>query len=293
MKLKKDPIGVDTLEEYLTNASDFEFELRILQTLTEKGIPCEHGGQYKDPDTKKFREFDLRARHTIGAVTIALAVECKAIGHHFPLLVSCASRERDEAYHQLFIHEKEQAQARNVLAPLVTPLMETKEAIEVTESSLYPVGSPVGKSTAQVGRRDNRDGELHANDAEFFEKWSQALQSLHDLVAEVSDREFIELRWNGKAHVALALPVVVVPDGTLWSINYAENGQRQGSPAQTDRVSVFIGRSYYTGFPGASFDASHLEVMTETGFAEFCDNFLLDEHAVRQLLIPTPAGEAC
>lgn len=119
-------------------------------------------GQYKDPDTKKFREFDLRARHTIGAVTIALAVECKAIGHHFPLLVSCVSRERDEAYHQLFLHEKEQAQARNVLAPLVTPLMKTKEAIEVAESSFYPVGSPVGKSTAQVGRRDNRDGDLYS-----------------------------------------------------------------------------------------------------------------------------------
>lgn len=272
VRLKKDAIGINVLEEYLTNASDFAFELRILEMLTARHIPCEHGGQYKDPDTKKFREFDIRARVTRGQVTVVAAIECKSIGSNFPLLVSCVPRNQMEGVHQIFIHERVRERARG---PFPLPLLvgEGRQGRDVRPSLIYPVGAPVGKSTAQVGLRDTKEAELHANDAEFFEKWSQALQSLDELVEEVADEDFIQARSDGNPHVGVALPIVVVPDGTLWTVGYANNGQREGPPVQTDRVSIYIGRSYHS-FAVGSMDVSHLEVMTEAGLAGFCDNHL-------------------
>lgn len=282
MRLRKDPIGVDTLEEYLISASDFAFELRIFEMLTAKEISCVHSGQYKDPDTRKFREFDLRAQVTRGFVTLAAAIECKSIGRHFPLLVSCVPRSELEAVHQVFIHEPTPEEPRG-LFPMPLVVSEGKEGVDVRPSQIYPVGGSVGKSTAQVGRRETKDAEIHVNDAEFFEKWSQALQSLDDLVYEVANEEFIRARWDGKLHVGLALPIVVVPNETLWSVNYESNGRRIGEPAQTDRVSIYIGRSYHH-FATGSLNISHLEVMTEAGLDHFCDTYLADAAGINAFL---------
>jgi len=227
VKRKQDSIGAKDLEEYIADSLDFIFELGILRMLTEKGVQCEHSGQYKDPDTKKFREFDIRFRLTHETVTVSAAVECKAIGAHFPLLVSTVPRNATESYHQFFFHNQKKEQARGMFELPAIRFAEGKIGINVKESCLYPMGSPVGKSTAQVGRRETKDSELHANDADFFEKWSQALSSLDDLVAEISDENFIQKIWNEKAHGALALPIVVRPDGRLWSVGYDDKGQKR------------------------------------------------------------------
>ena len=60
-KLKSDPVTVTDLDEYLSNLSDFAFEVSALNALTGMGFQCEHGGSYVDPFTQKPREFDLRA----------------------------------------------------------------------------------------------------------------------------------------------------------------------------------------------------------------------------------------
>ncbi|MFC6199120.1 hypothetical protein [Ponticaulis profundi] len=282
-KLKKDPIGLDALEEYLDEASDFSFELRILKMLTEMGISCEHGGQYRDPDTKKYREFDLRVGLTQGAATFVAAIECKSIGLHFPLLVSCVHRRASEAFHQVFFHTKNKDPYQNT--PYDIPTMQIPSAMQgmrIGTSALYPKGEPVGKSTAQVGRYANKD-DLHVNDAEFFDKWSQALQSLDDLVDQISDDELVDIVGSKKPHWAMALPIVVIPDGTLWTVNYSDNGSKEGPPAQVDRASIFISREYRGIMPGGSYTVSHLEVMTETGLATFFQNYLIRENALLNL----------
>ncbi len=288
MKLKKDLIGVDDLEQYLADASDFAFELQILRMLTDRGVPCDHNGQYEDPNTKKFREFDIRLRLTRGDMTVVAAIECKAIGQHFPLLVSTVPRNDREAHHQVYFHTRREHQPRGAfeIAILVPEGMEGMEGTPINESCLYPSGSPVGKSTAQVGRRDTKDAELYANDAEFFEKWSQALHSLTDLVDEIGSEEFIHERWNGRQHSALALPIVVVPNGCLWSVGYDHHGQCTDRPAQVERVSIYINRSYRNGFPVSSLNVSHLEVMTESGLSSFHDRFLCNEERMRHLFQP-------
>lgn len=285
MKLKRTPIDIVELEEYLADTSDFAFELRILEMLAAKGISCEHGGQYRDPDTQKFREFDLRTRVTKGIITLAAAIECKSIGKHFPLLVSCVPRNEAEAYHQVFTHVAEdQVKPGGIFDLQNVSVLDAKVGFSITSSQLYPIGEPVGKSTAQVGRRDTKEAELVANDAEFFEKWSQALQSLDDLVSEIADKDFIEERWNRKLHISLALPIVVVPNETLWAVSYTKDGKREGPPARTDRISIYIGRTYQNRFPGDSLDVTHLEVMTESGLANFVDTYLKDADAMRAFI---------
>lgn len=283
-KLKKDPIGIDALEEYLNEASDFSFELRILKKLTEMGISCDHGGQYRDPDTKKYREFDLRVSLTQGAATFVAAIECKSIGLHFPLLVSCVHRRETEAFHEAFLHSKKKSQ--DASSPFYLPHIEMPSAmhgIRIGTSALYPTGEPVGKSTAQVGRYANKE-DLHVNDAEFFEKWSQALQSLDDLVDNISDDELVDIVGSVKPHWAIALPIVVIPDGTLWTVNYSDDGSKEGSPSQVDRASIFIGREYKGLMPGGSYIVSHLEVMTETGLATFFGDYLMKDKALLNLV---------
>ena len=164
------------------------------------------------------------------------------------------------------------------------PAFKSVVELSVWPSRLYPPGEPVGKSTAQVGRRDNKDAELVANDAEFFEKWSQALQSLDELIYEAADHDTIRRIWDGKWHTATAIPIVVVPNGTLWTVNYAVDGSRGSPPVQTDRVSIYIGRSYDSVIPSYSYAVSHLEVMTEAGLGAFCDEVFSSESSMKKLI---------
>ncbi len=46
-------IGAQELLAYLDSASDFAFELSVLNLLSEKGCRCEHGGSYEDSVTRK------------------------------------------------------------------------------------------------------------------------------------------------------------------------------------------------------------------------------------------------
>jgi len=79
----------------------------------------------------------------------------------------------------------------------------------------------VGKSTAQIGR--TKSGELVTGDVEIYEKWSQALGSAFDLVVS-SARDCQAINQNAAATVVF--PVLVIPDGILWTVDYASDGQQ-------------------------------------------------------------------
>ncbi|NJS38746.1 MAG: hypothetical protein HC783_06720 [Rhodobacteraceae bacterium] len=282
MRLRSDPIEEDVLEEYLGSASDFEFELRILRILTDLGIHCQHGGQYQDPETKKFREFDIRFRHTLAPVTVVAALECKAVSKHFPLLVSTVPRSDHEAYIEAYVFRKRKSPAWG--ETFITNLNQNVTARRLKSAMIYPAGMPVGKSTAQVGRRDNSDGELLVNDKEFFEKWLQAVQSLDDLVEQIASQDYLEKRSSSDFNIAFPLPIVVVPNGCLWQADFQVDGRRTGKPYRTDRVPIYIGRIYNHNFPHSSLRVSHLEVMTEDGITSFVASYLKDPDRLLSLV---------
>jgi hypothetical protein len=261
-KLKNNPIGPSDLSEYLKNYSDFEFELAILKLLRSQGLECEHGGLYEDPVTKKAREFDIRALAQDGIFRVRLAVECKNIGENFPLLVSCTPRHKSEAFHQAAKVEQEEPQ--NYAAGFTAPHARVVKLWH--ENSRYKVGERVGKSLAQVGRTKDKH-EIFSSDSDFFEKWSQCLSSASDLVS----RSYWEDHdCDGPFLLTTMVPIVVVPDGRLWTVEYNADGFQVTEPTQSEQCSFFVGKAYEVEpLLGTSFTLSHMEVMTVAGLGRF------------------------
>lgn len=277
-KLKTDFIQEQDLKEFLESYSDFSFELSVLKMLREKGLECEHGGVYEDPVTGKSREFDIRALKTIGKYRVRLAIECKNIRDNFPVLISCIPRHEDESYHQIaFVSEPRYEGHFGV------PRIYESRAKVISirgNHSLYKPGAFVGKSTVQVGRA--LDGSVVAHDNELFDKWSQCLSSTHDLVTRTY--------WDGDedkdAHFFSSIfPVVVIPNGRLWVVEYDSDGNRLSDPYQTARCSCFVDKSYEMGtkMAGSSISISHVEIMTYDGLKDFEGNYLETENGITEI----------
>lgn len=243
------PILLADIRDYLATTDDFSFEMRVLRTLLIHGFDCRHGGHYEDPATKKSREFDIRAVRTSTVAsnerTLRLAVECKNLRENFPLLVSCVKRNVGEDFHELLFgmgHVKE---------------------IEVADNSdLYQSYAPTVKSTTQVGRSYS-DGSFSVGDGEVYEKWGQAVASAHDLVSEASD----QISASAIPVFSTVVPVLVVPDGMLWSASYDRAGNLDGEPKLVDRATCFIGKRYPVHL-GSPLQISHLEIVTFSGLTD-------------------------
>ena len=266
------------LVEFLETSSDFAFELRCLKTLTGLGFRSQHGGSYIDPVTKKPRQFDIRAEQEDGRKCVRFAVECKNLVPSYPLLVMCVPREPDESFHDLLFAYDPENPPTGVREPrsfdMVPAFRPNSKSIRVNQvifgASAYPAGKPVGKSCAQVGIA--QDKSIVSGDAEVFEKWSQALASAHDLADAAAS--YGELQKS--AFASLILPILVVPDETLWRVDYTADGDRAANPIRVDRCSFFIGRDISAGdtFRSSTLTISHLEFVTLSGLEKLTHEVL-------------------
>jgi hypothetical protein len=269
-KLSGTVIGKDDLIDFLDKCSDLSFEIKTLKSLSDKGFKCDHSGTYDDPATKKPRQFDIRATLNDHRSFLRLAVECKNVRDNFPLLISCMPRRREEAFHEIvFSVTSRKYVLGNRPNPIVPALLPVSRSIRLThDRTFYKFGEPVGKACDQVGKNPN--GEITANDAGIYEKWSQSLSSADDLV--------LESCYDGSYRtkdVALSLvfPVLVVPNGRLWMTSFDEHGGRTADPFQIDRCSYFVNRDYYhrSVSGGDRLTLSHLEIVTTNGLVKFID----------------------
>lgn len=236
------PIKEADLQEFLETQADFTFEMRVLKALRDLGFECEHGGTYRDPITEKVRQFDIRAQRDLGAFHIRLAVECKNLRPARPLLLHTVARRESEAYHEVIVrHEHEYA---------------WPESRRITSfEAAYPPGEFVGKATDQVGRK--ADGTFLSSDEEVFEKITQAVNGARDLVDAAHSRAKPR-----NAHAVI--PMLVVPDGTLWQVDYADDGAVAEGPKQVATATLFLKRVW--GFERQlaspfSYSISHLEIV--------------------------------
>ena len=139
---------------------------------------------------------------------------------------------------------------------------------------VYKTDGPVGKSTDQVGR--NNEGGFLSKDSEVYSKWSQANSSAQALVDRALDEgEKGELR----AYFTLVLPVLVVPDGTLWDVHFDRFGKRVREPQQTKQCSFFQDIAYTAGerWESIPYHVSHLEFMTVSGLRSYIDAYVRKE----------------
>ena len=257
-KTSKEPTTEEDLIEYLEERSGFSFELQVLKLLSDLGFVCEHGGSYQDPVKGIDRQFDIRAMDVIGSGKVHLAVECKRLQPSFPLLILSVSRQSHEAFHELV-----------VLGP---------RAIRITGlHTIYRSGQSVGRETAQVGRsskntRSSVRGELVTDDREVFEKWAQAVSSAHGLVDLAVDEH--RPTEGPLPQASLILPVLVVPDSTLWEVRYQDHPPfKRTAPAPAERCSYFIDHriDFRVATNLVQYTVSHLEIVTPPGLERLID----------------------
>jgi hypothetical protein len=243
-KLKQDSITAKQLEDFVANDSDFAFEMKVLAQLRGLEFDCEHSGTYRDPVTDKIRQFDIRASKKQNMCNLALAVECKNLRLNNPLLLSAVPRTAVESLHDILVFRVGHVvNAANV---------ETRRG----KDSAYQQGEMVGKKTDQVGFTDS--GTLVSDDSTTFEKLNQAVNSCMDLVTR-----FV---FNSAApHIRVIIPVLVVPTGLLWQVDYADDGKILAQPRKIDRTTLFYNHSWTVdrGPHGPlSYRLSHVEFVT-------------------------------
>lgn len=245
------PLTGADLRQYLQAQDDFAFEREIFTHAQGFGLEVQHAGLYEDPATSKLRQFDLRAIKVNGDHRIRLAIECKSLRPTYPLVVSCVPRAPEESYHCVMFTRREPGQNAS------------HAGIRRVTSSLHGTGNYVGKDMCQVGR--DKRGSLAGSDRELFDKYQQAMASSSDLIAEAAEDHRPR---NERSIYTAVMPILVVPDGTLWAAWYTSRGRLERDPAQTDEVAFYLGRDYPLVREGLTFTISHLHIMTTRGVAD-------------------------
>ncbi len=280
-KLNPEAVGLSEMSEYLGSASSFGFELSVVRMLREADISCLHSGHYKDPATGISREFDIRTKTIRGARAVRMAIECKAVGDNFPVLITCTPRSVEDSWHKVLLCGKPEPVRRYMGLP-ADPLTPSWRSVHIAgEYSIYRAGEPVGKSVTQVGR--DTKGNLESSDNELFNKWGQCLGSAADLVVDSAEA------WNGEYNqffTSMVIPIVVLPDERLWVANYNDEGTIEGDPIQTNRCSCFVGEKYEIGHRpmSGSTSLSHIEFLTLSGLRSFVTRYVSSEEGFDLLL---------
>jgi hypothetical protein len=259
-KLDSQPLTAADLSDYLKSSDDFQFELEVLQSCLEADPSAEHGGTYQDPVTDKDRQFDIRMSVRKGSCILKLAIECKNLRTNFPLLVSRVPRRQEESFHEIVISRRRYAN--------IHPVVPTR---------LYESNQMVGKSTVQVGlppregKKSQSKREFVSGDTEVYEKWTQAIASAFDLVS----RSGLDYQTTGFCASTVILPILIVPEKTLWVADYSGKGRALGQPTRSDECSLFLGKDISTHWPPEMrpvvYRISHLQIFTKPGFDGYLD----------------------
>ena len=255
-----DIITKEHLEEFIATQDDFALELYVYDLARRAGFNPTHAGSYVDPSTGKARQFDVQASRACGDnFHIHFAVECKALRPSFPLLVSQIPRIRAESFLHIMSSRGSGEDGLSIYP---------QTRILTDGASLYPLSEFVGKALSQVGF--NGEGKLHSKDSEVFEKWGQAIASSNQLIKRAAS---LNKSMQKPLQKSAVLPVLVVPDGTLWVVNYSGLGDHT-EPAQAQEAKYFIG-STQTIDEGQSVTLilSHLHIVTKNGLEKLLLRF--------------------
>lgn len=248
---------------------DIQFDVTIIERPN-------HGGTYKDAVTQKTRQFDYRCEIYKGRnreSRIFLAVECKNINKDLPLVVCGRPRTIDESYHEYFMKD-----AGRIKLLRVDGL-----------NTIYKEDEFVGKS---LFRLKKKQGVLCSDgDSEIYDKWSQALASCYDLAVEAS-RNPIALKIQ-----TFLMPIVVVPNDSLWVANYSNDGSLSKDPEQVDQCSYFVDQKLSIplaldySIPEFPLKLTHIHFVTLKGLAEMLGTFVAQRSRIWDAIFSTASTE--
>jgi hypothetical protein len=267
----------DQISKVIATEDDFGHEMRVGRFL--RGYlesQTLQGGTYVDPVLGKARQFDFRWHYILNDFALHLAVECKNVNPDSPLVISGRKRTNSEAFHEL-VESRKGGHFRANRGDVFLDVSAARVIRRVTGNhSVYSPEAFVGKSLLQLKKEGGK--YIRTRDAEIYDKWSQALASGVDLVyaagryATLSDHHHV---------FTLVLPVVVLPDDSLWKIEYDINGKVLAEPQRVDECEFYVARSMLAAEEaGDSTDPyvfSHLHFVTLRGFGGFLQRITRDE----------------
>jgi hypothetical protein len=70
------------------------------------------------------------------------------------------------------------------------------------------------------------------------------------------------------------MPVLVVPDGVMWTVDYDATGTKIQGPQQIEMTTFYLDHAPWTRGQRFSYTISHLHFVTITGMAKFVDDLV-------------------
>jgi YD repeat-containing protein len=162
----------------------------------------------------------------------------------FPTAHNAVPRGANEAFHEIIVFRSETLMVKQDVHFVGPP------------QSFYKVGEMVGKRTDQVGRAGHNN-ELFSDDGLTFDKINQAINSSRDVVTDAAVD-------SAHPYIRVVLPVLVIPDGSLWQVDYDGEGNITERPRQVSEATYFIDHEWSTlaGMEDVRYLISHLHVVT-------------------------------
>jgi hypothetical protein len=262
------PISGQDLRRYLETQDDFALELEAYRHALKFGFKASHAGLYDDAITNRRRQYDVQASYESGNRKIYLTIECKSLDPTYPLLVQRVPRPGNESFHQIML-------SRGATTSHGTPREPQSWVgaglVMMSGTHLYDPQQSVGKSMKRI--KVGADGGFSATDSDVYEKYTQALTSMNELV-QTGAHELRPQRASPGLSRAF-VPIVLVSDGALWVADYSASAQLISDPRpEPDETEFYLGWDYQLPNPQApahvaTFTISHLHIMTRRRLPRF------------------------
>lgn len=238
------------LRDFVAANDSFGFEMKVCALLNQSvARDLQHGATYSDPVTGINRQFDFRFTIRAERRCLLFALECKNINAELPVIVCGGKRPKREAFLEIIVSQTMGSGPRSQIR-------------RVSNTSIYPQDGFVGKSVLKPERDGSGKIKMRSNDGEIHDRWAQAIASSHDLILAASK--------TGSGACSCIVPSVVVPDGSLWKVEYDENGDVRSDPMPIDDCAFFVGHRYQIE-PAERHEPvvlSHLHFFTLSGLAK-------------------------
>jgi hypothetical protein len=271
------------VRKVVTEEDDFAHEMQVAATLREfPAYQVSHGGTYTDSITGKPRQYDFRASLSKDDAEVFLSIESKNLSPRSPLVVCGRPRLENESFHDLIDSRVGTFKKKSVVFQgLSSTTLRAKG-----ENSFYPPGQFTGKSLLRL--KADKQPISSVSDTDVYDKWAQALSSLVDSI-------YAACRLAGELHkqhyYSAFLPLVVVPNATLWQCEYDLKGSVSSDPLLVDECMFFVGQQHRTGADAEKkrvtqhdFAISHIHFCTVRGLRSLLSRLAVDDQAWAQLL---------
>lgn len=242
-----------TLAEAVAGADDFGHEMRVRSLLEHNAGAVTHGWTYIDPVEGKPRQYDIRCalKHHSFPRYLQLAIECKNLAPEAPLIVSGTKRTRREAFHDFVLSD-------GTVGCRICVMRDDHC------NATYPEGEFVGKSVLRFKPNAGKLTQSRDLESEIYNRWTQALASANDLCKQSG---LAGSGQNTKVLTAI-LPIVVIPDGSLWVVDY-DNMGNAATPCAADTTTLFLNHEVVVHERNNWMNLTHIHFFTLTGLRLF------------------------